>query len=74
MRRARSLLLGCMALALCGCNFGGAMVDPTDPPFPMTAEQLHAVINSNQIYVRSVGGDGKVIIDCRCGAKPELLH
>lgn len=72
MRRARSLLLGCMALALCGCNFGGAMVDPTDPPFPMTAEQLHAIINSNQIYVRSVGGDGKVIIDCRCGPKVPL--
>ncbi len=72
MHLARFFSIGCLALALCGCNFGGAIVDPTDPVFPMTAEQLQVMVNSNQIYVRSVGGDSGVIVDCRCGPKVPL--
>ena len=67
MYPARFVLMVCIALLSGGCSYDGSVVDPTDPPFPMTAEQIATMVTSNQIFVRSVAGDGRVVIDCRCG-------
>ena len=66
--RGHSLISLCgLAVALGSCGPFGEMADPTDPPFPMTGQQISTLMHANQIYVRSINGDGTWSIDCRCG-------